>query len=90
MKNQIFIDSFNNLTKKKADLYRREPEQKLYDEHQIGFATYLEMARTRKETERNFYKNNIFYQNFDDGLITYEEFVEQSKKQELVLMDCHQ
>ncbi|MDO5018825.1 MAG: hypothetical protein Q4E02_05935 [Lagierella massiliensis] len=78
-KRQTFKEATRRLREKENALYEREPERKLYDEGKIGWKEYMEMYKKRKAEERKKYKNNSFYQDYDAGLITYEEFVALTK-----------
>lgn len=74
-KQEIFKESMEKLKAKKEELYRREPERKLYDEGQITWSQYLKRAKAREEKEREFYKGNENYELYDAGLITFDEFL---------------
>ena len=39
----------------------------------------MEMYKARKAEEREKYKDNPLYQDYDDGLITYDEFLQLSR-----------
>ncbi|HEQ0564233.1 TPA: hypothetical protein VDZ74_001296 [Streptococcus pyogenes] len=80
-KQEIFKEATKKLNEKKAALYKREPERKLYDEGKIGWNEYLKRAKAREEKEREekereFYKGNENFELYDEGLITYDEFLE--------------
>lgn len=47
-KQEIFKEATKNLNEKKASLYKREPERKLYDEGKISWNEYLKRAIARK------------------------------------------
>lgn len=79
LKREAFLEATRNYNKKKEELYKREPERKLYDEGKIGWNEYMKMYKERKEKERQFYKDNESYKLYDEGLITYDEFLELSK-----------
>lgn len=51
-KQEIFKESMEKLKAKKEELYRREPERKLYDEGKITWSQYLKRAKVREEKER--------------------------------------
>lgn len=79
-KQEVFKESIKNLNKKKEELYKREPERKLYDEGKIGFNEYVKRALKREEKERELYKGNENFELYDAGLITYDEFLELERK----------
>ena len=78
-KRQIFLEATRKSNKKREELYEREPERKLYDEGKIDWNKYMKMYKKRKEEELEKYKDNPFYQDYNDGLITYDEFIAFSK-----------
>lgn len=78
-KRQIFLEATRKSNKKREELYEREPERKLYDEGKIDWNEYMKMYKKRKEEELEKYKDNPFYQDYNDGLITYDEFIVFSK-----------
>lgn len=47
-KQEIFKEATKNLNEKKASLYKREPERKLYDEGKISWNEYLKRAIAKK------------------------------------------
>jgi hypothetical protein len=47
-KQEIFKEATKKLNEKKASLYKREPERKLYDEGKISWNEYLKRAIARK------------------------------------------
>ncbi|WBW49426.1 hypothetical protein O6R05_05300 [Peptoniphilus equinus] len=51
-KQEIFKESMARLKKKEEELYKREPERKLYDEGKITWSEYLKRAKVREEKER--------------------------------------
>ena len=51
-KQEIFKEATKKLNEKKASLYKREPERKLYDEGKISWNEYVKRAITRKEREK--------------------------------------
>ena len=79
-KQEIFKQSMANLKKKEEELYKREPERKLYDEGKITWTKYLEMAKEREEKEREKFKGNEAFAMYDAGLISYDEFLSMEGK----------
>lgn len=75
LKRRTFLEATKRVEDKKKELYKREPERKLYDEGKIGWNEYLKRFKLRKEKEREFYKDNENYKLYDDGLISYDEFL---------------
>ena len=47
-KQEIFKEATKKLNEKRASLYKREPERKLYDEGKISWNEYLKRAIARK------------------------------------------
>lgn len=47
-KQEIFKEATKKLNEKKASLYKKEPERKLYDEGKISWNEYLKRAIARK------------------------------------------
>ena len=47
-KQEIFKEATKKLNEKKATLYKKEPERKLYDEGKISWNEYLKRAIARK------------------------------------------
>ncbi|MFM1524481.1 MULTISPECIES: hypothetical protein [Helcococcus] len=79
LKRQTFLESARKLKEKREALYEREPERVLYEEGKINWKEYMQMYKKRKEEELEKYKDNPFYQDYNDGLITYDEFIAFSK-----------
>ncbi|HEK9982064.1 TPA: hypothetical protein TUU08_000168 [Streptococcus equi subsp. zooepidemicus] len=78
-KQEIFEESMAKLKKKEEELYKREPERKLYDEGKITWSEYLKRAKEREAKEREKFKGNEAFELYDAGLITYDEFLERNK-----------
>ena len=74
-KQEIFKESMAKLKNKQDELYKREPERKLYDEGKITWTEYLKRAKAREEKEREKFKGNEAFELYDAGLITYDEFL---------------
>ena len=61
LKAQTFKESYAKWQEKQEEYYRRCPEQKLYDEGNISWSEYLQLAKEREQQEREFYKGNENY-----------------------------
>lgn len=74
-KQEIFKESMAKLKKKQDELYKREPERKLYDEGKITWTEYLKRAKKREGELRKKHAGNEAFELYDAGLITLDEFL---------------
>ena len=74
-KQEIFKESMAKLKKKQDELYKREPERKLYDAGKITWTEYLKRAKEREEELRKKHAENEAFELYDAGLITLDEFL---------------
>lgn len=74
-KQEIFKESMAKLKNKQDELYKREPERKLYDEGKITWTEYLKRAKKREEELRKKYAGNEAFELYDAGPITLDEFL---------------